>query len=377
MKRDIIRLNDFYTRKGNDMSATYRRNSAIEQVRAKIALRGIEVRNHQMNTPNIFWVGTDYDQDYSGFIQSLSKYGLINTFINSGGKYGLKISKDRMDIDVIEENSKLIIEQIKNLGNIDMLFGQMMAMYVSADALKHIQKMGIITINISMDDRLPALWKSKRGMMKGGGGLVDGLDLVLTTSKEACQRYMILGCPSIYWPLASDPNIFHPLGIRNIDVCFVGSRYGIRDKVIRALINSGIRVEAFGPGWQNGKISASDISTLFGKSKIVLGIGTVGHSTDVYTLKLRDFDATMSGALYVTHRNPDLIELFKEDEEIVCYKSIDEVVTKVHYYLNNDFRREQIAQAGMKKAITYHTWDKRFAELFGILAQTKTKDGGV
>ena len=100
-------------------------------------------------------------------------------------------------------------------------------------------------------------------------------------------------------------------------------------------------------------------------------MGTVAHTSHTYTLKLRDFDAPMSGALYVTHRNPDLLALYREDQEIVCYESTDECAQKLKHYLSNEADRSRIATAGRERARADYTWEARFAELFrriGLLA---------
>ena len=101
------------------------------------------------------------------------------------------------------------------------------------------------------------------------------------------------------------------------------------------------------------------MASLSRRAKIILGVGTVGHCSDIYTLKLRDFDALMSGALYVTHRNPDLYRLFREGEEIEYYESPEEAYEKIQYFLEHPEERVRIGLKGQKVAISKHTWDVR------------------
>jgi len=75
-------------------------------------------------------------------------------------------------------------------------------------------------------------------------------------------------------------------------------------------------------------------------------------------LKLRDFDALMSGALCITTRNPDLLKLFEEGKEIECYDTIDECITKIRFYLANPDKLKAVAEAGLKKARENYTWEK-------------------
>jgi spore maturation protein CgeB len=95
-----------------------------------------------------------------------------------------------------------------------------------------------------------------------------------------------------------------------------------------------------------------------------LGVGGIGHCDDVYTLKLRDFDAPMSGALYLTHRNPDLTKLYKEGEEIECYVHPSEALRKISFYLKNPLQLECLANAGYQRALKEHTWNQRLLRTF-------------
>jgi len=99
----------------------------------------------------------------------------------------------------------------------------------------------------------------------------------------------------------------------------------------------------------------------------VLGIGTIGHCSDFFSLKLRDFEAPLSGSLYLTHDNPDLYELYEVGKEIVTYRTAEDCADKVAYYLAHPEEAHAIARAGMKRALRDHTFDTRFKQLLGIL----------
>jgi spore maturation protein CgeB len=98
-----------------------------------------------------------------------------------------------------------------------------------------------------------------------------------------------------------------------------------------------------------------------------LGVGTILHCRDFYALKMRDFDAPMSGSFYLTHDNPDLRLLYGVGKELETYGSTEECIEKVLYYLAHDQERERIAAAGLAAAARKHTWDHRFAQLMDAL----------
>ncbi len=128
-----------------------------------------------------------------------------------------------------------------------------------------------------------------------------------------------------------------------------------------------IRVTAYGTGWNGGRLDTKDVPQLFAQSKLILGVGTIGHCEDFYALKMRDFDGPMSGSLYLTHDNPDLRLVYKVGEEIVTYRSMDDCISKVRWYLSQEKARERVAQAGRARALADHTWEKRFRDLFAFL----------
>lgn len=320
---------------------------------------------------NVFWVGANHSQDYSGFAQALEKLTNFYFFKNVKNEYGLEFTSAFYDPNLVKRNSEALRSQIDSLNTsgvqIDLILGQMWANYISPDTLSKLRDEGHIVINISMDDRLPELWDRRGNYQLGAAGLAKSVDLTLTTSPECCKRFYYHGGLALFWPLASDPDIFHP-DKKKYDVSFVGNKYGIREKIITALTEAGIEVEAFGAGWKNGSIASDKVAEVFNSSKIILGIGTIGHCEDVYTLKLRDFDATMTGALYITHRNPDLLKIFDEDRDIVCYSTEKELVEKVKYYLKNPDLAEEAGNCAAKKARQHHTWNARLSHLLSLLS---------
>lgn len=364
------RLNILYNNKSKQAGLYYDQQLIPAMVKERLARRGILLEKTARNL-NIFWVGACESQDQSGFLQGFEKYGQVIPYRNLRGSYGQEFPGKLYDPEFVKKNSEgvwvRINEAIEKYGRVDVLMGQMWANFIEVETLQRIQSLGIPTMNVSMDDRLPCHWEKIDDVLMGAVGLADGLDLVLTSSPECCVRFLIHRCPSIFWPMASDPSLFKPSEIKDIDVTFVGNKYGIRERIIKKFEDKGIKVEAFGGGWPNGPIEAAKIGELFGRSKIILGIGTIGYNEDLFTLKLRDFDATMAGALYVTHRNPDLLKLFEEGKEIECYADDEEALRKITYYLEHSERRETIAQRAAEKSRKHHSWEKRIGEAMKVL----------
>ncbi|PIS40038.1 MAG: hypothetical protein COT32_01905 [Candidatus Nealsonbacteria bacterium CG08_land_8_20_14_0_20_36_22] len=342
----------------------YNESEIVNQVRDRLVARGVQIKPLPRGKLRIFYVGSHYEQDVSGFLQALKNFGgevipLINDY--NGYNPNRWVPVPRLGKLAIPQVGEDLLRQVKKAHQqkpLNVLIGQMWADMFHPDVLKNIQALGIPVINIMMDDTYVFHWSKYKGRRLGSVGLVGGLDLVLTTFSDACLWYAIEGCPAIYWPLASSPDFFYPRREKIYDVVFVGSNMGFREQLVKKILKAGIKIEAFGPGFPNGFIKAEKISEVFGKAKIVLGISYIGYNKDVMGLKLRDFDALMSGALCITTRNPDLLKLFEEGKEIECYDTIDECITKIRFYLANPDKLKAVAEAGLKKARENYTWEK-------------------
>ena len=327
----------------------------------------------------VLFVGTDEQQDGSGFVQALERSVELTLFRHADGSYG---QNHRGDWEVrVARNSarlrELMAESAARDAVPDIVLMQSWASYMSPAVLSELRaRYGCLVFNIAMDDRHQYWGEEADGEWTGTRGLVGHIDLALTAAPECVEWYEKEGCPALFFPEASDPELFKPMPAlpKVHDVSFVGGRYGVRANVVSALRRAGVAATTYGAGWDEGRIGTAEVPRLFAQSKIVLGIGTVGHCSDFYALKLRDFDAAMSGSLYLTHDNPDLYALFTVGEEIITYRSISDCVEKVRYYLAHDEERESIARAGRARAQTCHTWDTRFAELFRYLSRGEHED---
>jgi spore maturation protein CgeB len=318
-----------------------------------------------------FWVGTNYAQDSNGILQALEKFGETILFEGRLGEYG-QIWPVGPDLQIARsENSRSLLAQVNKAlrsGPVHILMGQMWNMCIAPEALNEVRKMGIMVVNIAMDDRHVFKQRKLNGNWTGPFGLIESLHLACTAAKECCLWYFVEGCPALYLPEASDPDIYRPSpGPKRYEVSFVGGNYGIRSAIIRALQREGIRVTTYGNGWPNGRIATQDMALLFAHSRIVLGVGTIRTTKDFYALKMRDFDGPMSGSLYITHHNPDLEKLYDIGKEIITYHNIPDCVQKVKYYLANPDVARNIGRAGRLRAKAEHTWEKRFEKLFSTL----------
>lgn len=325
------------------------------------------------NQPLMVYVGTDWEQDRSGIVQGLGSLCRLRLFEGRLGIPGQIRAATPSEVEPFRQrNAERLVELVESLeseGPVSMVIGQMWGHTMDWRALAALRSRGISVVNISMDDRHAFTGpRLKDGTDSGILGLVPHLSLACTDAPECVPWYEAEGCKAIYFPEASDPDLFRPLNHTKVhDVCFVGSNYGIRNQLAETLVRAGVNVVTYGKGWPNGRIKTEAVPMLFSKSRIILGCGTIGHSNDFFSLKLRDFDGPMSGSLYITHDNPDLQPLFRIGDEMVTFRTIPDMVDKVRFLLANEREREAMARAGRARAVSDHTWSHRFRALFASL----------
>lgn len=76
-------------------------------------------------------------------------------------------------------------------------------------------------------------------------------------------------------------------------------------------------------------------------------------------IPLRIFDILGCGGFLISNYQPEILELFTPDEDIVLYDSIPDLLAKIDFYLKHDDIRTQIAKNGYEKVKKYHTYENR------------------
>jgi spore maturation protein CgeB len=97
---------------------------------------------------------------------------------------------------------------------------------------------------------------------------------------------------------------------------------------------------------------------------MTLGIGFASPSKVLTTLKTRDFECPGSGACYLTTFNWELALHYEIGKEILCYRSVEEIVELFSFYRRRPDECWRIAQSAYRRCINEHTWEKRFRKLF-------------
>jgi spore maturation protein CgeB len=85
----------------------------------------------------------------------------------------------------------------------------------------------------------------------------------------------------------------------------------------------------------------------------------MGRASSGDQITSRTFHIPACGGLLLHQRNRDLLNIFTEDENCVCFDGVDELASKVDALLADDGRRKAIAQRGRELVESAHSWDHR------------------
>ena len=300
----------------------------------------------------------------------------------------------------------------------DLFFSYLRDSEVETSCIDEIKKDGVPTTNFSCNN-IHQFYLTEK--------IASHFDYNLHSEKHAAEKFKAISAEPVWFQMAANPKYYHPLGIdRTLDVSFIGGAYAKRPYYIYNLLENGIDVHAYGPGWRKveqlahlrrlkrGLIRSRDVVRLiftfnpqmraeissrvanmdfkdnllakysrnlhfpitddemikkYNESKISLGFLEVYDNHDhsqktMQHLHLREFEAPMCGALYFTNYSDELAEHYEPDKEVIIYRNEHELLDKVKYYLGHPQEAEKVRQAGYKRALECHTYQKRFKDLF-------------
>ena len=171
---------------------------------------------------------------------------------------------------------------------------------------------------------------------------------------------------------------FSPNNDLSYPVSFVGSWSHYRENYLLEVMT--FNTSIFGWGWDKKSSSHFDeyrnqihpavqmtsMHKIFYTSAININILTI-ENRDVTNLRNYEIPAAMGFQL--AERSDELLNLFEENIEIVCFSDSEELFSKCNFYLKNEYLRSKIARAGHERLV--HSGYSLEDRLSSILAHVK------
>ncbi len=287
-----------------------------------------------------------------------------------------------------EEANEKAIDLLKN-NHYDLFFTPVCherALFI--ETIENIKKKGIPTLCMRSDNLVMPFYDKT---------MAPHFDLVWLTAKETRRFYDKWNAKTVFAPYAASPYLFPFIEQSLIRrVCFIGTPYGSRTRMMNALTRGGVDLELFygaprqnevrkqqgfnniisvpqdGFGsvlinrlrfregrklimgtainklsgsrkiltnqhlFQSPSVDLNKISNIYSSYSLALSSTSAVH-TDVLKnplkiINLRNFEIPMSGGLEICRYNEELAGYYEENKEILFYNTYDELIDKAKYY---------------------------------------------
>ena len=359
-----------YGRLADEMGLVYSKSKAVKDIESFIVKQGINCKKKKIGNFHsaIFSLNDNFG---IGVLSELEELGTVSAFDYQEQGFSQRDPKFQARLPELNELMLNFLRKAHARQPIDWILCTHSGSVILKDTLRRIrEEFGVPIVNQWLDCKQNFEAKmGPHGQDMGQKDIAPEFDMVWTSSRSVCEWYMALGARPLFLPEGFSPHFTPRINCKKImDVGFVGACYGQRPDYINALRHSGISVTAAGYGWKDSYVVPNDeMGKFIGSSKVSLGMGGVGYSMDLTTLKGRDFDIPGAGGAYLTTFNPDLAEFYHIGKEILCYQSKDEMVELAHQLINDESLRVNLAENGYARAMREHRWSHRFKTVLDVL----------
>jgi spore maturation protein CgeB len=216
-----------------------------------------------------------------------------------------------------------------------------------------------------------------------GPEVIGAYDACFTFARHLVARYDEAGSQAThYLPFARDPGLHRPFDTRGpeFDVVFVGNldadrvrcletlardyRVGVFGERTVAAVPSGSALAraAFGPA-----AYGPDLARTLARGAISLN---VMRPQNALSHNMRSYESPACGAFTLSQRTPELVELFDEGTEIVCFGDEAELRAAVARWLLDEAGRAAVAACGFERVRddTYARRASTILECVGLAA---------
>jgi len=214
---------------------------------------------------------------------------------------------------------------------------------------------------------------------------IEAYDVFFTKERYALRALEGVGLRNLhYLPMYCVPAMHHPVALTPEEqlrfarpISFVGSRYPYRERLIKELLEFPLTL--WGSGWQRAESpeirAIAARGPVWGRAKLAIYSGStlsLNHHhpmNDIVGVNTRAFELAAAGACQVVNHKEELPALFKEGEEVVAYRDLDEMKKQLTYYLAHPDEARAIGERARARTLKEHTLRHRIEEMVAVVEQ--------
>lgn len=200
-------------------------------------------------------------------------------------------------------------------------------------------------------------WELDDNMHQGRNSEYYDVDLLYIVTKDRLKQYP---AHAKWLPVAMEPTIHYPWGFaKEYDLVFIGSEdpipeYLYRREVLNTLTMSFVL--------KRGTCQPQNYPKELSRGKLLVNV-MPQKKDQTPLINTRIYESMGIGCL-LNDYHPSLDDLFIRDRHYIAYESAQDAVDKARFYLDHQYRRDQVEREGRMHVLNNHTWKHR---LFTIM----------
>lgn len=202
-----------------------------------------------------------------------------------------------------------------------------------------------------------------------------GTDVVEELGKQ-------LDRPVHYLPLAADPSVYKPMRSRDqyrANVVFAGTATPRRERHLAGLVEFGLAL--WGPGWRRTslrdycrgeQLDTENFVRAYAGASVAVNIHRSADAEPAVVergVNQRTFEIAAIGVPQVVDFRGDLAMQFTDREELLVYRSLEEMRALVEAALQDPAAAESVAKAGRERLLREHTYMHRLKRLLEVVRE--------
>jgi spore maturation protein CgeB len=188
--------------------------------------------------------------------------------------------------------------------------------------------------------------------------------------------------PVHYLPLAADPSVYKPMRSRDqyrANVVFAGTATPRRERHLAELVEFGLAL--WGPGWRRTslrdycrgeQLDTENFVRAYAGASVAINIHRSADAEPAVVergVNQRTFEVAAIGVPQVVDFRGDLARHFTDREELLVYRSVEEMRSLVEAALQDPVAAEAVAKAGRDRLLGEHTYMHRLKRLLEVVRE--------